>query len=260
MPEYSVSIIWILVNLVILAGLIRLIKQDVRAVPVIFFGFGSLCILFSSLYWIVYALLRPDVRMPFAANEIAEWAIFLSFGASLKAASEPGGRASRREILSVILFIVANVALWIAWSGEWLQDIATGIVFGYYVAALAVRMNRTEAVSLPVRRLWGLVCILLVAGQAATFFTQPPLKDGLDLFCYALLLLTELYLVIKAVGSLSQKKTEVGTDSMSLSFAVHAWGTVFLYMSADAFYTIAGFFVSLGYLLMYLSFRREEGT
>ena len=68
------------------------------------------------------------------------------------------------------LFTAANVALWIAWSGEWIQDILTGVAFGYFLCSLTARIK--QAVGFPAwkRRILGVSCLALITVLTAIFF------------------------------------------------------------------------------------------
>ena len=177
-------------------GAVRLVGVDRRTTRVVFFAFAMACALLSNLYWLAYDILRPETRMPFAANEIGEWALFLLMGASLGADPVPGAlhiEAVCAALFSAAsaalwaLFMVCNTALWIAWSGEWVQDILTGAAYGYFICRLLVRIRREGVFSGWEWVVLAAVCPVLIAAQAAIFFVPLALKRPLDLFCYALL-------------------------------------------------------------------------
>ena len=117
--EYLPALIQIVVLIIVLAGVLRMILRDEKNIKAIFFAFAIVASLLSDIYWLAYDILRPFSRMPFAANEIAEWAMFVSLGAVLASDIKAFGVDARKESIFSILFVIANVALWIAWSGEW---------------------------------------------------------------------------------------------------------------------------------------------
>ena len=138
--------------------------------------------------------------MPFAANEIREWAMFLLLGAALTARHPIRFQSAKREIVGAVLFAAACTALWIAWSGEWVQDILTGVSFGYLLCALVSRIRQEEAYS---DRDWlrlGTACCVLIAAQTAIFFVPGSAAKPLDLFCYVLLFAAALAFLARAVG------------------------------------------------------------
>ncbi len=253
--DYVPTLIQILVLVYILIRLYRMTVRTGRTVSVIFFSFAIVSSLLSDLYWVVFDLLHPMTRMPFAANEIAEWAIFLSLGATLAGLEGVFGAPARADMIGAILFTAANVALWIAWSGEWLQDILTGILYAYYLIHVVRHMRQTGMLSGMGRIVTGLTCLLILAANAATFAVPKRYTGMLDLAAYVLLILTALYLAVRSVIALTG-----GGDpqsAISLAFAANAWNFAFLYMSSGIFYNVAMGFFTFSVLLMYAAIRRE---
>lgn len=261
MPSESIpTLIQIIVLIYISSGLFRMMVKNHRTGRTVFFAFATTCALLSDLYWLVYDILRPDTRMPFAANEIGEWAIFLSLGAALAYSVEPYGVSAGKEIAAAILFMAANILLWIAWSGEWLQDILTGISLGYFLIYLMIHMKQHSVWS-PLRwRLLGIVCVFIIAGEISTFFVAEEIRIWPDHFCYGLLFATDLYLIISAVRSLRRRPESGHTDSIGLTFASYAWSLICLYMSAGIFYNTASLLSSFSFLLMFFAVRTEEAA
>ena len=120
----------ILVMLFVLIFAVRRIVFGERKMKLVYFAFGMTSFLLSDLYWLVYGVVRPGTRMPFAANEIAEWAMFLMFAASLDAAVPKPRRLPPGKMLAAAIFTLGNTLLWIGWSGEWIQDVLTGVCVG----------------------------------------------------------------------------------------------------------------------------------
>lgn len=241
--------------LFILLGTIRMIGADKRSLKMALFAFAVASVLLSDLYWLAYGILRPGTRMPFAANEIGEWALFLLLGASLTSQHPIRFQSAKPEILCAALFSAANAALWVAWSGEWVQDILTGVVFGYFLCALVWRVKEENAFSASMWRFCGILCIILIAAQTATFFAPEPVGKPLDLFCYGLLFIGAAVFIVRAVLSL-RKDTEP-TQCVCHSFAAFAWTVTTMYMSSGGFYNVAMVLSTLCFLLMYLALRKE---
>lgn len=108
---------------------IRLLLKNTGSLTAVFLLFFFALWFFADIYWLVYDILRSDARMPFAVNEFAEAAMMLPLAAALNSAVPHGTRAAVRHMIFGALFSVCNVALWIAWSGEWVQDVITGLAF-----------------------------------------------------------------------------------------------------------------------------------
>ena len=75
---------------VLLALSLKLIKESGRQLPAVFLSFCYTLWLLSDIYWVIYDLIRPDQRMPFAANEIGEAATILMMAATVNSVSRTG--------------------------------------------------------------------------------------------------------------------------------------------------------------------------
>lgn len=239
--------------LLVFLGTLRLLWTDKREVRTVLFAFAVASVLLSNLYWLAYDILRPGTRMPFAANEIGEWAMFLMMGATLHTQSDYP--LAKREMLLAALFTAANVVLWILWSGEWVEDILTGVAFGYFLCCLAAQIKQTEA--FPAWELWflGVSCLVLTAAQTVIFFAPEAMKKPLDLFCYCLLFAVAAVLLVRALRSL------VGggraRSAVPEAFAAYAWTVVTLYMSSGGFYYAAMLLAILCFPMMLLALKTE---
>ena len=254
--EVILNLIQTAVLLLVFLGTLRLLGTGRREVRTVFFAFALASAVLSLLYWLAYDILRPDTRMPFAANEIGEWALFLLLGAALRTQSEIP--SAKREVFCAALFTAANAALWIAWSGEWVEDILTGAAFGYFLCTLAARIKQTEAFPAWEWRLFGISCPVLVAAQAAIFFVPEPVKQPLDLFCYLLLFAVAALLLMRAVRSL--KSGGQSASAVPHAFAAYAWTTITLYMSSGGFYIAALLLSTLCFPMMLLALRKEAAA
>lgn len=251
--EVFLSLIQTAVLLLVFLGTLRLLGSGKREVRAVLFAFAVAGALLSNLYWLAYDILRPGTRMPFAANEIGEWAMFLLLGAALNTQSER--LTAKREMLFAVLFAVANVALWIAWSGEWVEDILTGAAFGYFLCSLAVQIKQAGAFPGWEWRVLGASCLVLIAAQAAIFFVPESMKQPLDLFCYCLLFAVAALLLIRVFRSL--RNGGRSSSAVLTAFAANAWTTVTLYMSSGGFYVAALLLCTLSFPMMLLALRKE---
>ena len=82
--DVVLNLIMTAVMFLVFLGTLWLLRTEKREARTVLFAFAVACMLLSGLYWLSYGVLRPGTRMPFAANEIAESAMFLLFGAALK--------------------------------------------------------------------------------------------------------------------------------------------------------------------------------
>ena len=227
-----------------------------RSMAPVFFTFALVSGLMSSLYWLAYDLLRPEVRMPFAANEFGEMGLFLLVAASLNAVFRSRFADARREMLCTAFFILVSTLFWFLWSGEWLEDILTGLCFGYVMCVCARSLKLSRALS---RREWvllaGLAALLLVL-QGLTFLLPAPWSSAADCCAYAVMFTVLIYGFIKLLRAVLRGGNPRG--QFALAASVWAWSVSTMYMSADPFYLVA----QLGFLgavpLMLVALRREE--
>ena len=225
-----------------------------RLIP-IFFTFAMFSYLLSDLYYVVYEILRPDTRMPFAVDEIADLATLLLLAAVLEVLPGIKGKLIPKALIFSILFIGGSIILWIAWSGEWMQDIVFGIPYIYLLYLLLKGLilskpftNKEWIVSLSVSTI-----ALLV--QLATLCTDGILKKVLEYGCYVLMYVMTGWLFIKVIAELKDKNSN--WKSVYLSFTLFLCTLLVLYSSDGLFYSIATVLCTLAVPLMMLSLKKE---
>ena len=231
------TVIQIIILLFIIIRILKMPGSIHRSMAAVFFLFGSISFVFSNIYWIVFDALRPDVRMPFAANEFGEAAIYLLYGSVLAVSLPKNGRFFSKEILLTVLFSAANIILWIGWSGEWLQDILGGLAFGYFLCMAVQALKHEQAFSSADWHILGIGSAVLIALQAGTFFAPDTVRAGFDLCAYILMTAVGVFFVIKGIRAFLKKQSP--GILKALSFAGFGWSTTCLYMSTDPWYTIA---------------------
>ncbi len=222
------------VLLLVLIGTICMLRSGQHVLVLAFFAFAVACTLFSTLYWLAYDLIRPGTWMPFAANEICEWALFLLLASSLRAAF-PQGISLKKAWLPAVLFAAVNTALWIAWSGEWVQDILTGLSIGWFLCVLIACLLASGVLS---RAEWiglGAGTILLIAAQLMTFIV-PASAQVFDMIGSVILFAIDAWIIVNMI--LSIKKADSTKRSLCLSFAALAWSEIAMYMSGGWVYNV----------------------
>lgn len=252
--EQASNLIMASVLLSVLLLSIKLLQSKRHFLAVVFFIFAISCGLLSTLYWGVYDYVRPETRMPFAANEICEWALFLLYASSLRAVF-PKSASFEKKVIPAALFIAANVILWIAWSGEWIQDILTGLCLGWFLCVLTTCICLTGALSAWEWMGAGAFSFLLILGQSLTFFVPAPVSAALDKGCFVLLLVGMLWLILKTIWVLHKEKQV--QKGLCLSYASLAWGVIFMYMSSGEAYITAFALTVTCYFLMFWAIKME---
>jgi len=252
--EVAVEILAILLTIVIVIWTLPLIRRGSKPITTALFAFAAISFMLSLAYWLVYSLIRPEGRMPFAANEIGEIAWFLLLAASLESIFHDSHVSAKKEIAFAILFTAASVALWIGWSGEWVQDIIVGFAFGYLLCVCVRALKQSGALRKNEWILLGLSCGLIILAQAATFRVSEAVKQPLDYFCYALMFALLIWLFVKRIAMTKFTDTKA---TLAMSFSIYVFSASTLYMSSGWFY-MAALVLSLATLpLMLIALRRE---
>ncbi len=233
----------------------RLSKNCHNSLPVSLFSFALISFVIQSLYWIVYNILRPDTWMPFSAEEIAGSAVLLLLGSCLVNAFPKEEKLNIAALVISFLFIGLNAALWILWSGEWVQDIVFGLPYVYILYVIIAGMwgkkllNKSETVVL----LAGLVLIYVLC-FISTFATENIILIN-NVFYGLLFLYTAFVLFVDYRAAFCKKKSGV-VGAMYLSFMSFVWTGLAIYMCAGVFYGIANICNILAIPAMYFAVKR----
>ena len=251
-----VDLINLIVLLFVLVGLIRMILSGRRSMAVIFYAFSTASLSFSYIYWLIYDLMWPEERLVFAANEVSEWGHFLMCGAVLAYMFKNITRVDFGEICGITILVAVNVALWIAWSGEWLQDILTGLCIAYWAYRLAVGLKESKSASLPE---WGgLVAgfVITVLLQVASFFEGAPI-GALYLASFITLAVVLLIIHIKTILTLVRAKEYSDyREAFCLALLIVILTGSGMYMSSEPYYTIFLGSMLLPYSYSYIAMRK----
>lgn len=217
----------------------------------VFYAFGMLCFLASDAYWIVYDYMNPDVRMPFAVNEVGEAAFFLLMASCLRllikgspdrtvsgAAAEAGDaqslrdpyRDARLQAVLTAVFVLAQMVLWIIWTREWIQDTLGGLPIAYFFCLCAVYAKQTDSFS---KREWSLLAgssfLAVAVNFAALAVERGPVYDGMMTAAFAVLAAVAAWLAYRVLQLLLSG--EAPLSCMALSFVFMAWTVSAMYMS-----------------------------
>ena len=252
--EQAVNCLEAFVLLVNIFRTIRLIGYGKRSMACVFWLFAMISFLISNVYWIIYDILRPETRMPMAANEFGEAALFLLMASMLGDLIPKDGRLFRRERVGAVLFGAASIILWIAWSGEWFQDIFFGSLFCVFLQVVARTVRQTGACSAKEWRAAEICAVVLIAGEAAVLFLKDPLHTVLDVFCYIFMFCILGYLLKKLIAALRRGKD--AKRNLALAAGGFTWATSIMYMSEGIWY-IAAHLISV-FLLVFLQVFLEK--
>ncbi len=219
------------------------------------FLFAIVSLLLTYAYWLAYSLMRPDVRMPLAANMIGECAVFLLLSAALDSVFREGRVPARAHILCTLIYAAASVALWVAWSGEWIQDVIGGVVYGYFLCVCVRTLKQTGALT---KREWivlGVSCALIIAAWIVWFFVPEELVFLTLIVGYGLIYATTAYFLIKTYRAV--RRSDDPDLQLSLSVSSHAWCMGAMYMTSGYYYNVAMILCLLTLPLMMIAVKRE---
>ena len=257
----------ILLALTIILRTVPLLKTGKNPMTAALFLFAVVSVMLSFAYWLAYTWIRPEARMPFAANEIGEIAWFLLLASALESVFPSSAIKAKKETILTLLFAAASVALWIAWSGEWVQDIICGLAFGRFLVICVRSLKQTEAMNKTEWRALGLSCAVIIFGQTGTILVPEGVKKPLDIFCYVLMFAVLFWLLAKSIRMIKQKdgageegNEEVRGDTKSplaMSFVACAFSFSTMYMSSGWFYLAALVLCLVTLPLMFIALRRE---
>ena len=244
--------------LVLLAGLALLFRYARRTddnLWLILTAFAFAAMMLSDLYYMAHTALLEGVRVPFAANDIADFGSFLLLGAALSAAVGLKRGRFPGVTVAAIVFGLANIALWIGWSGEWVRDIFGGLPFAWFICACFQSLYQTPAVTGAERGAFWALCGLICLLQTGTFFTAAPLSAALDTVCYVLLTAGEVWVLLRGVLSLRAGRSP--DAAAALGFTGLLWIYICMYMAEGVIYEVYSNLSTLHQLLLLLALRKK---
>ena len=224
----------------------NLMRENYGFLPA-FFTFAMVNYLLSTLYWIAYVILRPETRMPFAADEIAECAMLLLLSAGIIADKKAKRKCVASEVIYTFIFCACNIVLWICWSGEWLQDTLFGLPHVYFLWLIIRGLSDTDAISKTERIIIRTACSISVAVQFLPLLVGEQYQIITDYIGYILMFSVLIWLLIKSIKC----------RNLFISYAFFL-GTMFVsYACSGVFYSIATIFQIASLPIMYMTLKNE---
>ncbi|MCR5701533.1 MAG: hypothetical protein K6G76_05235 [Lachnospiraceae bacterium] len=251
--DIVITTIQVLIIIPIIAASTKLMQGGRNGLLPVFFTFGMFCYILDDLYYIVFCLLRPDERLPIAADEIAGCATLLLFSSLLEVLNNKKKRFSPMAFIFSVLFIGANIALWIAWSGEWVQDILFGLPYIYFLYLLMKGLLETKSMKKIEIAIIIPLCFIISGIEFALLNMDGTAYDITDLIAYFLMFSIAIWLIIKCIQSLYNEQG----NYIYLTFTLFLCTLLILYASEDFYYSIALDLNTLSLLIMYIAFKKE---
>lgn len=232
--------------IVVIWKTLKLMKGGSEVFLPFFFALAMTSVLLSNLYWVAYDTLRPDTRMPIASNEIAECAVVLLLSAGLDSVLKDK-REILGEIIFAFLFISVNIVLWIAWSGEWFQDILFGVPYIYFFWLL-IRGLRSRK-SMTRKELWfsSVSSVFFVITQISFFLVKGEAFKFVEFVSFAVMFVLAIWLGIKSYRS----------KDFFVAVTFYLWTNLSMFLSTGVLYYTAMLAETITFLLMFVSMKRE---
>ena len=251
--EVIVTGVMIVTVILVLIFTIRMLVRGKRSMTCVYFAFAIVSMLLSEFYWLTYDILRGDARMPFAANEFAEMAMFLLLASSLRTVFTERIRIDAAFVLT-FLYALGNVFLWVIWNGDWVEALLTAPAYIYYLVTVVFALCRSHAL-----RRGELVMIACLAFSSLLLqyaeYLFPSAHNVLGLSNY-ILLFTSLgvwaFLLIRAFSA--GKEPHI---LLALTFCTAAWAQNTMYMCAEWWYLVAECLYVFTVPAMFFAVRRE---
>ena len=215
-----------IILIVIIAKAIKLTTITRASLLPFFFALAMSSNLLSNFYWIAYDFLKPDTRMPMACNEIGEDASILLLCAGLETILKDK-RKIASEIVFATLFIGANIALWIVWSGEWLQDILTGLPNAYFLWLLIRGLISRGCLSHKEMWFMAITGVAALALQIPLLVIKGPvIEHALEFTCTAVMSVLMIWLGVKSYRS----------KDFIIASTFFLWTELAMFLSSDYYY------------------------
>ncbi len=251
-----ISIFSLIVTVSIIILSVKKLAETKNKVLSVFFTFAMVSYFMSEVYYFAYNFLIPDTRMPFAANEIAEASMILLLCAVLETALGKDKKINIPAALFSTVFIGINMALWIMWAGEWIKNIIFGLPYIYFLYLLIKGVMKTKAASSKEIITATVLSICVMAGEAIAIFLNDTVRPIVETGCYPFMYILWILICIKTIATLRKEDKNQG-EAIYLSFTLHIWTMLLMFMSGGIFFNIANILYMCVLPLMYFAFNKE---
>ena len=217
----------------------KFMKKGEHGIFAAFFTFAMMSFLLSVLYCLIFCLLRPEERMPFAVDEIAECAMLLLLSAGLEAISGKRKKWMPGAFLYTVFYMGATIVLWIAWSGEWVQDVVFGLPYVYLAYLLIRGLEYVRAWDTDAEKILAAVTIVAVLLMQAVmvWVAEGTVWNVLNVGSYAIMYAFTAWLFWKNYRSLRDQS--YGERTLYLSLTLFFWTILMTYMSDEFYYDVS---------------------
>ena len=177
--------------------------------------------------------------MPFAVDEIAECAMLLLLSAGLEAISGKRKKWMPGAFLYTVFYMGATIVLWIAWSGEWVQDVVFGLPYVYLAYLLIRGLEYVRVWDTDAEKILAAVTIVAVLLMQAVmvWVAEGTVWNVLNVGSYAIMYAFTAWLFWKNYRSLRDQS--YGERTLYLSLTLFFWTILMTYMSDEFYYDVS---------------------
>ncbi|MBO4697364.1 MAG: hypothetical protein J5643_08810 [Lachnospiraceae bacterium] len=247
-----------------IAMIVRWLRNRGNSVVLGFLLYAYVCILISDIYWNAMLILKPELRIPFAASEIADMGAFLFLAAMLGEIFRNYRLKLGWETVLTAIHGVISVVFWTAWAGEWFKNIIGGIPFIYYLFIVVWSSKKIQAFT-KTEKIWIAVGIYVLNVLQGIGLLVSSLTDIMNYISYVIigigfaLLGAKTYRTIRK--AFREESSELARKALALSLITLVWTQNGMYMSNEPFYSIedVGFTVCV-LLILYSVFAIHKNS
>lgn len=255
--SYIITIIQMAVLGVLIFFVVRKLKDEGSSVILGFCLYAFICLLLMDLYWLASSVLKPELRIPYGAGDIADSGVFLLFSAMLGVIYRKEKTVFGLETLLVLVFSLAIISFWIGWSDEWFKNIIGGIAFGFFLWQTVMAVKKSKALKKSEAVVLGLLSYALLILMSISFMVEEETVDMLNNISYVVMILGDILLVAKSIQylikTLKDKTAANAEKTLAVSFTTIVWILNASYMCDEPFYSIEDFLYTCMLSVMMIS-------
>ena len=252
--ETVLTFIQIVVLIPVIYNSIKLSKVCRNSLPVSLFSFAMISLVIEAVYWIAYNFIRPDIRMPFSAEKIADSATILLLGSALVNIF-PSKKLNIGAFCYSVIFVAINISLWIAWSGEWIQDIVFGLPYIYILYVIIFRAWDEKTIKKH-EVIVSLVATTIIFLLCYTGIIYTDLDFVINACIYTVQFMFTAWVIITDYMTVLGKNGGPASRRLHVSLLCFLWTCFALYMCGGIYYDIAYIINILAIPALYFAFKR----
>ncbi len=240
--SYIITILQMAVLGVLIFMVGRKLKYEGSSVILCFCLYALICILLNDLYWLASDILKPDIRIPYGAGDIADSGTFLLFAAMLGVVYRKEKIKYGIETLLVIGFSIGVTILWIGWTDEWLKNIVGGIPFAFFMWQVIMAVKKSQAINKAEAVLLGILSYLVIIVMGLSLCVSEETRKILDNIGNGIMVTGLVLVLTKSIAIyINAVKTKMAEDTkklLAVNFLAIVWTLNATYMCEDPLYSI----------------------